>query len=127
MSFLWSCLKHIEIHWLIINNFVENLSWGWLDNFTLASYFSMTEVAFLRICHIKVWHQVNPNPNRVLPLHDKSYNCLATLCICHIHRHSLPDVNFTNILRSAFMHKDSKSKKTTVNSSSFLCFWDLQA
>ena len=35
-------------------------------------------------------------------------------------------VNFTNILRKAFMLEDSKSTKTTVKSRSFLGFWDLR-
>ena len=35
-------------------------------------------------------------------------------------------VNFTNILHTAFIHADTKRAKKTVNSSSFLRFWDLR-
>ena len=41
-------------------------------------------------------------------------------------RKALPGVNFTNILRAAFTHKNPKSSKKTVKSSSVLRFWDLR-
>ena len=37
-----------------------------------------------------------------------------------------PGVKFTNILCAAFTRKDPKSKKKTVQSSSFLRLWDLR-
>ena len=42
----------------------------------------------------------------------------------HTHTQT-PGVNFTDILHASFMHADPKIAKNTVNSSSFLHFWDL--
>ena len=49
------------------------------------------------------------------------------ICIHHRKKKMKPGVNFTNVLRAAFICTDPNSAKKTVKSSSFLHFWDLRA